>query len=99
MIADDISSLKSLHDKFDNIKQEKGNRKQAEKELQQSLDALYVELKKRETNFIKSNLKARLKIMMECKEWEKKLKSGTLFFIHHSIQFFSTITNMNDIGF
>ena len=76
VVADDIASLKELHDKFEKCKKEKGNRKQAEKELQQSFDALYVELKKREINFIKSNQKARLKIMIECKEWEKKAKSG-----------------------
>ena len=79
VIADDIPSLKALHDKFDVIRTDKGNRRQAEKELEQSLDALYVELKKREANFMKSSLKSRIKIMLECKEWEEAVKSGDCF--------------------
>lgn len=72
VVASDVPSLKVLLDKFESRKKEKGNRRQQEKELQLSLDALYVELKKREATFIKSNQKARMKAMVECKEWEKK---------------------------
>ena len=67
MIVNDITSLKNLFDMLEQQVNAKASRRLPEKDLHQMLEALYVELKKREANFIKSNLKARTKVMLECK--------------------------------
>ena len=71
LVVTDVASLKSLFDKFDANVKARGNRKTPERELHQSLDALYVELKKREMHFAKCDQKAKMKIMLECKKAEE----------------------------
>ncbi len=72
LIVSDIQSLSALVDKFSNALKMKGKRRTVENELFQSLEALFVELEKRDASLLKCSQKARLKIMRETRKQKEQ---------------------------
>eukprot|EP00794_Sanderia_malayensis_P016659 gene16659-18349_t len=71
LIVSDIASLSMLVENISKALKIKASRKTAVKELHQSLEALLVELEKRNSSLFKCCQKARLKVMQELRKQEK----------------------------
>ncbi len=71
LVVTDIPSLSSLLETVSKQLNVKGTRKNPEKDLHGTLEALYEELNKREVSLSKCSQKARLKVMLELRENRK----------------------------